>query len=256
MAAAEGEAADARHRDDAGRHAEAEGVRGVIQVAELRAARDLCGHRAGVHAYPAHRRQVEDEPVVHQAQPGSAVTAPAYREFRAAVPGAGEHGPHVRHVHAPGDGRGASVDHGVVDAAGLVVARVVRGDDRTPQRLAQPFDNRSVDAAHDRPLCVKTVNRGRKTAHDVRAVRGGVVRGSVRTSYGCRRGAPARRNPVFTPGSAGACRPRACPGPLCPAPGRLPPPTSPPVHAATRPARGGPSVRRRRARWIGRVRSS
>jgi hypothetical protein len=148
VAAAQRQTADAGRRHDAGRHGQTEGVRGVVQVAELTAASHLRGRGLRVDAHPAHRRQVQREPAVDQAQARPAVPAAAHREVRPGVLREGERGPHVPDVDAPGHGGRTPVDHGVVHGARLVVPRVPGREHRSSQCRAQAFQRRSVVAAH------------------------------------------------------------------------------------------------------------
>ena len=62
--AAEGDAADAGGGDDAARRGQPEGVGGVVQIAQRRAALDAGGAGLGIDADPVHRREVDDQPVV------------------------------------------------------------------------------------------------------------------------------------------------------------------------------------------------
>lgn len=144
VTAAEGEASDARCRHDAGGGGEAEGVCGMVEIAENTAAAHPGGLRGGVDAHPAHRRQVDGDAVVHQTQARAAVSAAPYGEFETVVADEIDRIHHIRRVRAPHHGSRLTVDHCVVDLAGLVVLRVLGADDRTAQGSPHSFQSGAV----------------------------------------------------------------------------------------------------------------
>ena len=80
VAAAEGEASDARCRHDAGGGGEAESVRCDVHFAPCRAALDAGGARVGVHLDAVHPRQVNDDTVLDGSEARTAVAASADRK--------------------------------------------------------------------------------------------------------------------------------------------------------------------------------
>ena len=82
-AAAERESGDAGGRDDAEGNRQAEGVRGVIDVARRAAGIDAHGAVRGIHAHALHHRQVDDQAVVAAAEARAVVAAAADREQQA-----------------------------------------------------------------------------------------------------------------------------------------------------------------------------
>ncbi len=128
-AAAEREPADAGGGDDAAGRGEAEGVGGVVDVAPGAAAADARGPGGRIDPDALHRREVDDEPVVAGAEAGAVVAAAADGEEQAVFAGEVDGGDDVGGVGAAGDQGRALVDHGVVDRARLVVARIAGLDE-------------------------------------------------------------------------------------------------------------------------------
>ena len=79
-AAAQRETADAGGRDDAGRDGQAEGVRRVIDVAPQRAAAGEHRLLLRIDAHVSHRRQIDHQPVVADAEAAGVVAAAADRD--------------------------------------------------------------------------------------------------------------------------------------------------------------------------------
>src|SRR5262249_1198821 len=136
-AAAQGEAADAGGGDEAAGGGQAEGMGGVIDVAPDAAALDAHGAVGGIDADALPAPQVDDQAVLAGAQAGAVVPAAAHGEGELVLAGEVDRGDDVGDVGAAGDERGPAVDHGVVDATGLVVARVGRLNQLAAQQSAQ-----------------------------------------------------------------------------------------------------------------------
>ncbi len=132
--APEGDAADAGRGDDPARQRQAERLRGVVDVAEQRAA-EHAGHARGrVDDHPAHGGEVDHHAVVDAAQAGAVVAAAADRDRQPLALRVPDRGHHVRGVGAAGDQRRAAVDHRVVELAALVVVGIARRGDGAAHR--------------------------------------------------------------------------------------------------------------------------
>ena len=118
------EPGDAGGGDDAARRGEAERLGFVVEVAPRRAA--LHAHRpgGGIHAHPAHPREVDHESAVTDRTPGDVVPPAAYRDEQMVRGGEADGSLHVGRAGASGDEGRPPVDHRVPDRAGVVVARV------------------------------------------------------------------------------------------------------------------------------------
>ena len=82
---------------------------------------------------PFHRRQVDHQAAVGDGQAGHVVAA-AHRYLGRLLAADGDRVDDVRDGAAPGDKRGTLVDQAVVDQAGLLIARVGRGDQLAAER--------------------------------------------------------------------------------------------------------------------------
>ena len=122
--AAEREAGDARVGDDAADRGQAVFLRGGVEVAPQDTGSGASGPRFGVQLDRAHRRQVDHEAVVVDAQARDAVAAAADGDREVALAGEPERGGHVGGARGAGDQRGPAVDRAVPDLAGLVVVVV------------------------------------------------------------------------------------------------------------------------------------
>src|SRR5690242_19067516 len=87
-----------------------------------------------VNPDPLHRRQVDHQAAVGNAQAGHVVAAAAHRYLGRLLAADGDRVHDVRDGAAPGDKRGVLVDQAVVDLAGLLVARLCRGDQLAGER--------------------------------------------------------------------------------------------------------------------------
>src|SRR5947208_2999572 len=79
-------------------------------------------NRNDVHVL--HRRKVDHQPVVTNAQPTRVVSAAAHGDPQPGFPPEGEGGDYVRHVRAFGDQARLAADHRVVDFARVLIGRV------------------------------------------------------------------------------------------------------------------------------------
>ena len=147
MPAAQRQAGDARGRYDASRDGQAEGMGGVVDVA-LRATRANPGSPGlGVNAHTFHRRQVDNQAVVHATKAGPVVAAAPDGDGEAVVAPEIDRGDHVGNVGAAGNGQRPLVDHAVVERACFLVGWVRRLDELTAQHGLQIRDFACVE--HD-----------------------------------------------------------------------------------------------------------
>jgi len=103
-------------------------VGGVIDVSPRTSRFDPHGPRIGIDPNARHLGQVDDQPVLHQSEPGAVVTAAPDRGVEA-VFAAEVHGrDHVRDAGALGYQSRTLVDHRVVDRPCLLERRVVGSD--------------------------------------------------------------------------------------------------------------------------------
>ena len=134
---AQRQATGARMGDRAGRGDEAEGQGLAIEIAEERPAPGACQSTRRIHAYGAHRRQVDHEAVVTARLSRQAVGASAHGDEQV-VRTRKANGPHdVGGSSAAGDERRAFVKNGVEDLARVVVTGRIRQVQLTPQARAE-----------------------------------------------------------------------------------------------------------------------
>jgi hypothetical protein len=112
----------------------------AVEVSEERAAGDGCAASDRVDPDLAHRREIDDDPVVARAMAGHAVAPAANRQRQAERSCARDRRGHVLGVVAAGNRRRATVDRAAPDAAGLLVADVSGRDqlagESSPPELA------------------------------------------------------------------------------------------------------------------------
>ena len=145
-AAPEGESADAGIGDDPGRHGQSEGVGRMIHVPEQGATLDTGGPRDRIDPNATHAREIDDEAVIDGAETGSAVSAAPDGDVEPLVATEADCRDDVGDIGGTDDQRRASIDHAVLDAARVVVARVLRADDVASEGPLQPFERALVDA--------------------------------------------------------------------------------------------------------------
>ncbi len=145
-AAAEREAGDAGGGDEAARRGEPLGLRLVVDVGPHRAAADGCPSGGGVDADAVHRGEVDDDPVVAGREARDAVAAAADGDGQVVAACEADGCDHVGCAGAADDQRRpVAVVRAVPDPAGLRVAGVGRGDDLSPNGLAQLLDGRLAE---------------------------------------------------------------------------------------------------------------
>ena len=83
----------------------------------------------GIDRDGAHRRQVDDDPVVAHCGAGDVVASASHGDLEVAVAGEAHRCGHVGGAAAAGDQPGASVDRAVPHGSGVVVVMVVGGDE-------------------------------------------------------------------------------------------------------------------------------
>ena len=140
--AAQGQPADPGGGHDPARGGQTVGVRGVVDVSPGRAAGHAGPPGGRVDAHVPHRRQVDHQPAVVGAEPGSAVAAAAHGQLQTGVPGEIHRRHHVGGLLRADDGGRAPVEHAVVDAPGLVVGRIVCGDHAGTDLVTEAVDRR------------------------------------------------------------------------------------------------------------------
>jgi hypothetical protein len=132
-AAAERETADAGGRDDAARRGEAVLARGSVDLPPRAPAADAHRPRGRVDVDLLEGGEVDDDAVVARSQPAAVVAAAAYGERQVACAGEGDHRGHVVGAGAARDQGGPSVDHRVVDGAGVLVGRIAGADQQAAE---------------------------------------------------------------------------------------------------------------------------
>jgi len=127
-AATQAEAADAGVAHDAARGGQTVGLRLVVDVCPQGTTLDAGRAVDEIDGDGAHRREVDDDPVVAHCGAGDVVASASYRDLEVAVAGEAHRCGHVGGAAAAGDQTGSSVDRAVPDGSELVVVRVVGGD--------------------------------------------------------------------------------------------------------------------------------
>ena len=145
--AAESQTTDAGRRDEAARRGHPERVRRVVDVTP--GAARLHAHRAGagVDGDALHRREVDDEAVIHGTHAGGAVPATSDGDRETVRSTKTDRRHDVRDVAALHDHPRVAVDHAVVDPASRVVVGIARADDPSAERPAQSLDGRLLKSS-------------------------------------------------------------------------------------------------------------
>jgi len=126
--------------DDAVGDGHAEGVRGMVHVAERASGLHADCPSLGIDADPPQAREVDDQPVVADAESARIVATAANRHWHPGLSAEADGRHHVGHVRAPQYETGPPVDHGVVDLPCRVVPGVAGLDQFAPQRPLELFD--------------------------------------------------------------------------------------------------------------------
>ncbi len=137
---AQGESGDAGERDEAEDGGEPVHLRLAVHVAE-----QATGLRVGdlvlrVDPHAAHERHVEHQRAVGRGQARDVVSAALDAEQELVLARELHAGDHVGDAEAARDDRGTSVDHGVPDGPGLLVAGVARHEHRSAQARLQAVE--------------------------------------------------------------------------------------------------------------------
>jgi hypothetical protein len=127
---AQGDPSNPGGGDDAAGGGQAEGVRGVMQVAEQGAPFDAGSAGCRVDPHPVHRGEIDHQAVIDEAQSRAVVAAAADGHDEIVVTREVDRGDDVADGGALGDEGRVLVDHRVVDGAGVVVARIPGLDER------------------------------------------------------------------------------------------------------------------------------
>ena len=128
-AAAQAEAADAGVAHDAARGGQTVGLCLVVDVAPQGTALDEGRAVDEIDRHGAHRREVDDDPVVAHRGAGDVVASASYGDLEVAVAGEAHRCGDVGGAAAAGDQPGSSVDRAVPYGAGVVVVMVVGRDE-------------------------------------------------------------------------------------------------------------------------------
>ncbi len=128
-AAAQAEAADAGVAHDAARGGQTVGLCLVVDVAPQSPTLDEGRAVDEIDRDGAHRREVDDDPVVAHCGAGDVVASASYGDLEVAVAGEAHRCGHVGGAAAAGDQSGSSVDRAVPYGSGVVVVMVVGGDE-------------------------------------------------------------------------------------------------------------------------------
>ena len=149
-AAAQAEASDAGVADDAARGCQAMRLCLVVDVAPQGATLDEGRAVDEIDRDGAHRREVDDDPVVAHCSASDVVASASDGDLEVAVAGEAHGCGHVGGAAAAGDQSGSSVDRAVPYGSGVVVVMVVGGD----QDASEPGD------PHDGWCCHRSSSGG------------------------------------------------------------------------------------------------
>ena len=126
---AERKPANARRRDDPRWNRKTECMRRMVNITPYRAASGKYRAFLRIHVNIIHSRQIDDEPIVANAQPCGIVAAAANGHDQVVLAAKIDRRDDVRHIAATGDQAGPPIDHGVVDLSSRVVTRVALFDE-------------------------------------------------------------------------------------------------------------------------------
>ena len=147
-ATTEADAADAGVAHDASGGGQAVGLGFVIDVAPQGTALDTRRAFGGIDPDPAHFREIDDDPVVAHRGAGHVVTSAPYRDLEVATACETDRRGHVGCPGAAGDQSGSPVDHAVPHDSGVVVVRVIGGNQFAPEIGDPVVSDRATRPAH------------------------------------------------------------------------------------------------------------
>ncbi len=136
-AAAEGQPGDPGMADHADRADEPVRLRCDVEFAEEGAAVRRGQARRRIDRYAAHPGHVDDEPAVAARMTGGAMATGADSQGEVVLTGEPDRGRDIRARGGPDDDRRSTVEHGVPQAAGVVVGRIGRRHDVPAERFAK-----------------------------------------------------------------------------------------------------------------------
>jgi hypothetical protein len=139
-AAAEREPSDTRGGDRAARGREPVGGRLAVQLAPEHAALRSHDHRLWVDVDAPHGGQVDHQRVVDDRPPGDVVPAASHADVEPGRTGETDGVGDVRRAVTSCDQRRTPVDQPVVDPSGVLVALVIRPQQRPTETHPQPFE--------------------------------------------------------------------------------------------------------------------
>jgi hypothetical protein len=90
----------------------------------------------GIDPNTLHCRQIDHQPAIADRVPGDVVAAAAHRHQQPVVPGEIDRPDHVRRAAAAGDQCRPPVDHAIPDPPRVVIAGIVRSQQRAAQRVS------------------------------------------------------------------------------------------------------------------------
>jgi hypothetical protein len=160
--------ADPGRADDAARRREAERVRRMVDVAPRATALDAHAARLRIDADAAHRRQVDDQAVVAQAQAPAVVAPAAHGEQQPVLAREAHRRDDVGHVGTAGDQARTLGDHRVEDRARSVVRGIAGLDEGAAQLgavarevgVAEHEGSLPWGAGHSRRRCAPAPSTG------------------------------------------------------------------------------------------------
>ena len=135
------EAGDPRAANRSARSGHAKGVRRVVHVSPYAASFHADGARGGIHAYPLHAREIDNQTIVADPEAAPVVAAPAYRGQQLVFASKLHRGRDVGRVHAACDQLRAFVDHCIVDLACRIVDSVRGLNKITAEEVSQLIDS-------------------------------------------------------------------------------------------------------------------
>ncbi len=96
----------------------------VIHVTPYASTANAHGFRRRIHVHVLDRREIDDQTIVANPQPSGIVASATNRNFQILLRAEPDRGDYVSHIGALRNQTGLAADHGVIDLARLVVARI------------------------------------------------------------------------------------------------------------------------------------